>query len=75
MLELPDAEGGEQEAFRAGEGAGSGQFFLTGSRHVVLPWTTPACLGFAADTTRRFAYGEMTGIVHSGGKSSFQASG
>jgi hypothetical protein len=72
VLELPDAERGEQEALRAGESADGGQFFLNCSRRIVLPRTAPARFAFAG-AARGFAYGEMTGIIHADGKSSFQA--
>src|SRR2546423_1474456 len=73
MFELPDAKGGEQEALRAAERPHSRQFSLQGPSAVGLPRTAALCLGLAG-AARRFTDREMSSVVHSGQKSSFQAS-
>ena len=73
MLQLPDAECGEEKALGPGDGADSRQFFDWGSRRAALPWTASARLGLAR-TARSLADGEVASVVHAGSKSSFQAS-
>jgi hypothetical protein len=73
MLQLPDAECGEEKTFRSGKGADGRQFFRGDSRHAALPRTAPARLGLAR-TARSLADGEVASVVHAGSKSSFQAS-
>ena len=63
VLQLPDTERGEEEAFRASKRADGGLFSGGGILDVVFPRTTTARFGFPG-TTRGLAYGEMASVVH-----------
>ena len=73
MLELPDAERGEQQTFCPGKGSNGGQFSFAGCASWVLPRATTFCFRFAG-TARGFADGEMAGVIHGRRKSSLRAS-
>jgi len=63
MLELPNAERGEQEAFGSRKGADGGQFSFAVRASRVLSRTTTFRFGFAG-TARGFADGKMAGVIH-----------
>ena len=63
MLQLPDAQGGEQKAFGARERPDRGHFSDSGILNVVFPGTTTARLGFAG-AARFLAHGEVACVVH-----------
>src|SRR2546423_1980683 len=72
MLQLPDAERGQEEALRPRQRAGRGQFSFHGLSAVVLPRTSAFRFALAG-AARGFTDGEVTSVIHGGQKSSFQA--
>src|SRR4051812_41729485 len=73
VLKLPDAKRGEQEALSPRKRADGRQFFFAGTANRVLSRATTFPFGFP-DAARGFADREMAGVIHGGGKKSFQAS-
>lgn len=65
MLELPNAEGREEQTLCPSEGTSRWQFSLDRLSAVVLPRTAALCLGLAGPA-RGFTDGEMASIVHDG---------
>jgi hypothetical protein len=74
MLQLPDAQGGEQKALGARERPDGGHFSGAGILDAIFPRTTTARFRFAG-APRFLAHREMTSVVHVDSKSSFQAMG
>ena len=72
MLELPDAERGQQQTLGARQCSHRGHFSLAPGDAVAFPRTAPLPLRFS-DSARGFTDWEVASIIHEGQKSSLRA--